>query len=121
MRLDIRRIQGLKTGTEVVGNRTRVKVVKNKLAAPFREAEFDIMYGKGISLEGDLIDLGVDLGIVDKAGSWYSMDGERLGQGKENAKNTLTENPAMSNRIEALIRTHFELPQLLPVAEVKGA
>ncbi len=121
MRLDIRRIQGLKTGSEVVGNRTRVKVVKNKVAAPFREAEFDIMYGKGISLQGDLIDLGVDLGIVDKAGSWYSMEGERLGQGKENAKNTLLENPAMANRIESMIRTHFELPQLLPVAEVKGA
>lgn len=120
-RLDIRRIQGLKTGSEVVGNRTRVKVVKNKVAAPFREAEFDIMYGKGISLEGDLIDLGVDLGIVDKAGSWYSFEGERLGQGKENSKNTLLENPALSNRIETLIRTHFELPQTSPVADAKSA
>ena len=120
-RLDIRRIQGLKTGTEVIGNRTRVKVVKNKVAAPFREAEFDIMYGKGISLEGDLIDLGADLGIVDKAGSWYSFDGERLGQGKENAKATLMDNPALSNRIESLIRTHFELPQVSPVANAKSA
>ena len=121
MRLDIRRIQGLKTGSEVVGNRTRVKVVKNKLAAPFREAEFDIMYGQGISLEGDLIDIGVDLGIVDKAGSWYSFDGERLGQGKENAKRTLLENPAFSNRIESLIRTHFDLPQIPPVADAAAS
>ena len=121
MRLDIRRIQGLKTGSEVVGNRTRVKVVKNKLAAPFREAEFDIMYGKGISLQGDLIDLGVDLGIVEKAGSWYSFDGERLGQGKENAKQTLLDNPAIGNRVETLIRTHFDLPQIPPVADAASA
>jgi recombination protein RecA len=121
LRLDIRRIQGLKTGTEVIGNRTRVKVVKNKVAAPFREAEFDIMYGKGISLEGDLIDLGVDLGIVDKAGSWYSFEGDRLGQGKENSKTTLLENPAISNRIETLIRTHFALPQISPVTDAKSA
>jgi len=109
MRLDIRRIGALKDGTDLVGNRTRVKVVKNKMAPPFKEAEFDIMYGKGISREGDLIDLGTDLGIVDKSGSWYSYEGERLGQGRENAKQSLTDNPEMASRIEGQIRDHFGL------------
>tara|TARA_B110000438_G_scaffold300157_1_gene351894 strand:+ start:188 stop:1336 length:1149 start_codon:yes stop_codon:yes gene_type:complete len=93
VRLDIRRIEALKDGLEVVGNRTRVKVVKNKCAPPFRQAEFDIMYGKGISREGSVIDLGVDLDIVKKAGAWYTYEGEQLGQGRENAKRFLTENP----------------------------
>jgi recombination protein RecA len=93
VRLDIRRIESLKDGAEVVGNRTRVKVVKNKVAPPFRQAEFDIMYGKGISREGSLLDIGVDLGLVKKSGAWYTYEGEQLGQGRENSKTFLTENP----------------------------
>ena len=93
VRLDIRRIESLKDGAEVVGNRTRVKVVKNKCAPPFRQAEFDIMYGKGISREGSLVDIGVDLGLVKKSGAWYTYEGEQLGQGRENAKTFLAENP----------------------------
>ncbi|MGH9061750.1 MAG: intein-containing recombinase RecA, partial [Acidimicrobiales bacterium] len=92
VRLDIRRIESIKDGAEVTGNRTRVKVVKNKVASPFKQAEFDIMYGKGISREGSLIDVGVDLGIVKKSGAWYTYEGEQLGQGRENAKVFLTEN-----------------------------
>jgi len=93
LRLDIRRIEAIKDGLEVVGNRTRVKVVKNKCAPPFRQAEFDIMYGRGISREGSVVDLGVDLGIVKKSGAWYTYEGEQLGQGRENAKKFLLENP----------------------------
>ena len=93
VRLDIRRIEAIKDGTEIVGNRTRVKVVKNKCAPPFRQAEFDIMYGAGISREGSVIDLGADLDIVKKSGAWYTYEGEQLGQGRENAKRFLTENP----------------------------
>ena len=93
VRLDIRRIESLKDGAEVVGNRTRVKVVKNKVSPPFRQAEFDIMYGKGISREGTLIDMAVDLGIVTKSGAWFTYEGEQLGQGRENAKSFLTEHP----------------------------
>jgi recombination protein RecA len=93
VRLDIRRIESLKSGVEVVGNRTRVKVVKNKCAPPFRQAEFDIMYGKGISREGSLLDIGVDMDIVKKSGAWYTYEGEQLGQGRENAKIFLGENP----------------------------
>ena len=93
VRLDIRRIESIKDGVEVVGNRTRVKVVKNKVAPPFRQAEFDIMYGKGISREGSLLDIGVDLGLIKKSGAWYTYEGEQLGQGRENAKQFLTDNP----------------------------
>ena len=93
VRLDIRRIESIKDGTEVVGNRTRVKVVKNKVAPPFRQAEFDIMYGKGISREGSLLDLSVEMGIVKKSGAWFTYEGEQLGQGRENAKVFLAENP----------------------------
>ena len=93
VRLDIRRIESLKDGAEVVGNRTRVKVVKNKVSPPFKQAEFDIMYGKGISREGSLIDMAVDLGIVKKSGAWFTYEGEQLGQGRENAKTFLAENP----------------------------
>jgi recombination protein RecA len=95
VRLDIRRIEAIKDGAEVVGNRTRVKVVKNKVAPPFRQAEFDIVYGKGISREGSVIDIGVELGIVKKAGAWYTYEGEQLGQGRENAKTFLLENPEL--------------------------
>jgi recombination protein RecA len=119
MRLDIRRIGALKDGVGVVGNRTRVKVVKNKLAPPFRQAEFDIMYGEGMSKEGDLIDLGTDLGVVEKSGSWYSYDGERLGQGRENSKAALREHVDIANRIESQIREHFGLASL--GAPPKGA
>ncbi len=100
VRLDIRRIESIKDGVEVVGNRTRVKVVKNKVAPPFRQAEFDIMYGKGISREGSLLDIGVDLGIVKKSGAWYTYEGEQLGQGRENAKTFLTENPEIMVEIQ---------------------
>lgn len=109
VRIDIRRIGALKDGNDIVGNRTRVKVVKNKLAPPFREAEFDIMYGKGISFEADLLDIGSDIGVIDKTGSWYSYEGERLGQGRENAKRYLAENKAAAEKIEAQIRAHFDL------------
>ena len=98
-RLDIRRIGAIKEGDQVVGNRTRVKVVKNKVAPPFKEAEFDIIYGKGISKEGDILDLGVSIGIVEKTGAWYSYGGERLGQGRENVKKFLAENQDMMDRI----------------------
>jgi recombination protein RecA len=95
VRLDIRRIESLKDGSEVIGNRTRVKVVKNKCAPPFKQAEFDIMYGKGISREGSVIDLGVDLGIVKKSGAWFTYEGEQLGQGREKAKEFLIDNPEL--------------------------
>jgi recombination protein RecA len=104
IRLDIRRIETLKDGTDSVGNRTRVKVVKNKCAPPFKSAEFDILYGIGISREGSLIDLGVDQGIVRKSGAWYTYEGDQLGQGKENARNFLHENEDMANEIERRIK-----------------
>jgi recombination protein RecA len=104
VRLDIRRIESIKDGTEVVGNRTRVKVVKNKVSPPFRQAEFDIMYGKGISREGSLLDLSVELGIVKKSGAWFTYDGEQLGQGRENAKTFLTENPEVMVEISERVR-----------------
>jgi recombination protein RecA len=104
VRLDIRRIESIKDGVEIVGSRTRVKVVKNKCAPPFRQAEFDIMYGKGISREGSLIDMAVDLGIVKKSGAWYTYDGEQLGQGRENAKTFLAENPEIMVEISERVR-----------------
>jgi recombination protein RecA len=104
VRLDIRRIESIKDGVEVVGNRTRVKVVKNKVAPPFKQAEFDIMYGKGISREGSIIDIGVDLGIVNKSGAWYTYDGEQLGQGKENAKAFLADHLEVMVEIDERIR-----------------
>jgi recombination protein RecA len=99
VRLDVRRIAALKEGEEVVGNRTRVKVVKNKVAPPFRQAEFDILYNRGISKEGDLLDLGSECGIVEKSGAWYSYEGERIGQGRENARRFLIENPEVCERL----------------------
>lgn len=110
IRLDVRRIETLKQSNDFVGNRTRVKVVKNKVAPPFKQAEFDIMYGQGISKEGDILDLAADLDIVNKSGAWYSYGETRLGQGRENAKVFLKENPALCNEIEILIRKHYELP-----------
>jgi recombination protein RecA len=104
VRLDIRRIETLKDGTDAVGNRTRIKVVKNKMAPPFKTAEFDILYGVGISREGSLIDLGVDQGIVRKAGAWYTYEGDQLGQGKENARNFLRDNDDITNEIEKKIK-----------------
>ncbi|WP_371618206.1 recombinase RecA [Streptomyces sp. NBC_00454] len=104
VRLDIRRIETLKDGTEAVGNRTRVKVVKNKVAPPFKQAEFDILYGQGISREGGLIDMGVEHGFVRKAGAWYTYEGDQLGQGKENARNFLKDNPDLANEIERKIK-----------------
>ena len=103
VRLDIRRIQALKDGENVIGNRTRVKVVKNKMAPPFREVEFDILYGQGISKSGDLIDLATELGIVDKSGAWFSFGGERIGQGRENAKSYLEQHPQLMEKLEAMI------------------
>jgi recombination protein RecA len=104
VRLDVRRIETLKDGTEAVGNRTRVKVAKNKVAPPFKQAEFDILYGHGISREGSLIDMGVEQGIVRKSGSWYTYEGDQLGQGKENARKFLLENPDIANEIEKRIK-----------------
>src|ERR1700739_3536893 len=110
MRVDIRRIQAIKEGDRVVGSRTRAKVVKNKVAAPFREAEFDILYGEGISREGDLLDLGVDKGVVEKNGTWLSYGGERMGQGRENARVFLKENKDIREKLENTLRKKLEIP-----------
>ena len=107
MRLDIRRIESIKDGADIVGNRTRVKVVKNKCASPFRQAEFDIMYGTGISREGSLLDVAVDLGLVKKAGAWFTYEGEQLGQGRENVKTFLRENPQLMAEIDDRVRQHL--------------
>jgi recombination protein RecA len=104
VRLDVRRIESIKDGVEVVGNRTRVKVVKNKVSAPFTQAEFDIMYGQGISREGSVLDIGVDLGLIKKSGAWYTYDGEQLGQGRENAKEFLRDNPEIMVEVSEKIR-----------------
>ena len=108
VRIDVRRVEGLKNGSEIIGNRTRAKVVKNKMAPPFREAEFDIMYGEGIVREGELIDLGVKLDFVQKAGSWFSMGETRIGQGRDAAKRYLQENPEIRDQLEADIRKNFD-------------
>ena len=110
MRVDIRRIQAIKDGDKVVGSRTRAKIVKNKVAAPFREAEFDIVYGEGISREGDLIDLGVDRGILEKSGTWISFGSERMGQGRENARAFLKENKDVRDKLELALRKKLEIP-----------
>ena len=107
MRLDIRRIGALKKGDEVVGNQTRVKVVKNKLAPPFRQAEFEILYGEGISREGELIELGVANNLVEKSGAWYSYNGDRIGQGKENVRQFLKDNPDIANDLYAKLRAEM--------------
>jgi recombination protein RecA len=115
VRIDIRRIGAIKDGDQVIGGRTRAKVVKNKVAPPFREAEVDMMYGEGISREGDLLDQGVERKIIDKSGTWFSYNGERLGQGRENAKTFLRQNPAIANDIEIRLRRELGLP--VPAAE----
>ena len=121
VRVDIRRIAAIKDGDAVVGNRTKVKIVKNKVASPFREAEFDIMYGEGISKEGDLIDLGVANSLVEKSGSWYSYSGERIGQGRENAKSFLKENADMASKLDTDLRVKPGLPPLAVAVKGKGA
>ncbi len=107
VRLDVRRIESIKQGGEVMGNRTRVRVVKNKIAPPFKEAEFDIMFGKGISSEGDLLDLAAGCNIIVKSGAWYAYEGQKIGQGRENAKQYLIDNPAVFAEIDKLVRTHY--------------
>ena len=121
VRLDIRRIETLKDGTEAVGNRTRVKVVKNKVASPFKQAEFDIIYGQGISREGGLIDMGVEQGFVRKAGAWYTYEGDQLGQGKENARNFLRDNPELADEIENKIKEKLGVGPRKPAADADGA
>ena len=108
VRLDVRRIEAIKQQGEVIGNRTRIKVVKNKIAPPFREAEFDIMFGQGISKEGDILDIAADLDIVNKSGAWYAYKGDKIGQGRENAKNFLREHPEVRDEIEQQVREHFQ-------------
>lgn len=109
IRLDVRRVEALKQSGEVIGNHTRIKVVKNKIAPPFREAEFDIMFGKGISREGDILDLAANLNIINKSGAWYSYNGDKIGQGRENAKNFLLENPEIRDEVESKVRDHYDL------------
>jgi recombination protein RecA len=125
LRLDIRRIGAIKDGDRVVGNRTKVKVAKNKVAPPFRECEFDIMYGEGISREGDVLDLGSAQRVVEKSGAWFSYKGDRLGQGRENAKQALKENPELLKRIENEVKAKLGLPvpveKAEPVANAKAA
>ena len=121
VRLDIRRIAAIKDGENVTGNRTKVKVVKNKLAPPFREAEFDILYGGGISVTGDLLDTAVNLNIVDKSGSWYSYNGERIGQGRENAKQFLKDHPDVMAQLDAQVRAALGLAKPEPKAEPQPA
>ena len=113
VRLDVRRTESLKQSGEVVGNRTRVKVVKNKIAPPFKEAEFDIMFGQGISKVGDILDLAAENNIVNKSGAWYAYEGNKIGQGRENAKNYLNENPAICEEIEKKVRAHFGLEDVV--------
>ncbi|MEZ0313599.1 MAG: recombinase RecA [Myxococcota bacterium] len=121
VRLDIRRIGAIKDGEKVIGNRTRVKVVKNKLSPPFREHEFDVLYGEGISKAGDLLDLATDIGIIDKSGAWYSYRGERLGQGRDQSRDFLKANEPIANDIEERVRLHFGMvPSTAPSAKTPG-
>lgn len=119
VRLDVRRIETLKQNGEVIGNRTRVKVVKNKVAPPFREAEFDIMFGKGISKEGDILDLAVKENIVNKSGAWFSYNGEKIGQGRENAKQFLLNNPELKDEIDKKVRAHYGIGEEADTAEAE--
>lgn len=119
IRMDVRRIETLKQSGEMVGNRTRVKIVKNKIAPPFKEAEFDIMFGKGISKEGDVLDLAVNLGLVSKSGAWFAYNGEKIGQGRENAKIYLAEHPDVMSALDAKIREHYHFDGAAPEAEAE--
>lgn len=119
IRMDVRRIEQLKQSGEVIGNRTRVKVVKNKIAPPFREAEFDIMFGKGISREGDILDLAANVNIVNKSGAWYAYNGNKIGQGRENAKIYLKEHPEIMAEVENKVREHHNLPAAAGVMAVQ--
>jgi len=119
IRVDIRRIASLKEGDVVIGSRAKVKVVKNKVAAPFREAEFDILYGEGISKEGDLLDLGVDHKVIEKSGAWYTFDGERMGQGRENARQFLKDNHDIRTEVDSRLRKGMGLPLLERTGEPK--
>lgn len=128
VRLDVRRIEALKQGGEVIGNRTRVKVVKNKIAPPFKEAEFDIMFGKGISSVGDVLDLAANINIINKSGAWYAYEGQKIGQGRENAKQYLAENPVMKEEVEDKVRKYYgldggveETPQEIPEKPAKAS
>ncbi len=109
VRMDVRRVETLKQGGEMIGNRTRVKIVKNKIAPPFKEAEFDIMFGKGISKEGDILDLATNIDLINKSGAWYAYNGNKIGQGRENAKLYLTQNPELMSELESKIRAHYNL------------
>jgi recombination protein RecA len=120
VRLDIRRIESLKDGTEVVGNRTRVKVVKNKCAPPFKQAEFDIIYGQGISKEGSLLDVGVDVGLIKKSGAWFTYEGDQLGQGRENARNFLRDNPELAREIEEKVKAQLGVGMVSDPGEPSG-
>lgn len=112
VRMDVRRVETLKQGGEMVGNHVRVKIVKNKIAPPFKEAEFDIMFGKGISREGDIIDLAANINVVNKSGAWYAYNGEKIGQGRENAKNYLAQHPEIMDEIEAKVRAHYGIGEV---------
>jgi recombination protein RecA len=116
VRLDIRRIGAVKKGDEIIGSETRVKVVKNKVAPPFRQAEFEILYGEGTSREGEIIELGVAQNLIDKSGAWYSYNGDRIGQGKENVRQFLRDNPAITNEIDKLLRERLLVPVGKPAA-----
>ncbi len=119
IRLDVRRMESLKQGGEIIGNHTRIKVVKNKVAPPFKEAEFDIMFGKGISKEGDILDLAAQINVVNKSGAWYAYNGEKIGQGRENSKNYLKENPAICDEIEQKVRDFYQLDGSIEERELK--
>lgn len=119
IRMDVRRVETLKQNGEAIGNRTRVRVVKNKIAPPFKEAEFDIMYGEGISRTGDVLDLAANEGVVSKSGAWYAYEGNKIGQGRENAKNYLKENPEVFAEIEKKVRERFELNGVEEAAQLE--
>ena len=120
IRMDVRRVEALKQSGEVIGNHTRIKVVKNKIAPPFKEAEFDIMFGKGISREADVLDLAAKLDIIVKSGAWYAYNGEKIGQGRENAKLYLSQHPEVMAEVENKVREHYGLPQTAQVPEAEG-
>ena len=109
VRMDVRKIETLKQNGEMVGNRTRIKIVKNKIAPPFKEAEFDIMFGKGISKEGDILDLAANINVISKSGAWYAYNGDKIGQGRENAKMYLSQHPEIMDEVEAKVRAHYNL------------